>query len=275
MSYKSMVVCLDNSTGSPRVLDFSLELASQYGAHLTGLHLTYDPIIMSDPYAVWAPMMLEWEESAEEKQNIAKEEFYSGAKKAGVNVDWAGYRSSDTASVVAHARANDLAIIAQRNADDISNDSGNKLADLLALKLGRPVLYLPYIGKFSTMFDKVIVAWDGGREAARAMSDALPFLCAAKQVTVLSISEKADLDDDLPDIDIAGYLAKHDVKVDIERNQGVDIDPADWLLSRANELDADLLVMGAYGHNRMTEMVLGGVTLSILRHMTLPVLMSH
>ncbi len=275
MSYKSMVVCLDNSAGSARLLDFALELAARHGAHLTGLHLTYDPIIMSDPYAVWAPMMLEWEESAEEKQNIAKEQFYSSAKKAAVNVDWAGYRSSDAGHVIAHARASDLAIIGQRNPNDVSNDAGNNLADLLALKLGRPVLYLPYAGNISAKLNKIMVAWDGGREAARAMADALPFLAAAKQVTVLSISEQADLDNDLPDINIAGYLARHEVKVDIERNQGVDIDPADWLLSRANELDADLLVMGAYGHNRMTEMVLGGVTRSLLRHMTLPVLMSH
>lgn len=275
MSYRSMTVCLDNSAGSSRLLEFALTLAAQNDAHLTGLHLTYDPIILSDPYAVWTPMLLEWEESAQKKQDHARLAFDTAATKAGVNADFSGYRSSDLKEVIAHARASDLTIIAQRNVADNESNLDNNFRENVVLKLGRPVLFVPYTGALPKKFDTIIVAWNGGREAARAMADALPFLQAAQQVKVLSISEKTDEENDLPDIDIAAYLAKHGVKVEIERNENVHIDPADWLLSRTADYDADLLVMGAYGHHRLTELVLGGVTKSILRQMTLPVLMSH
>lgn len=275
MSYKSMMVCLDNSAGSSRLLEFALTLAAQNNAYLTGLHLTYAPIILSDPYAVWEPMMLEWEESAQTKQEHAREKFISEAAKAGVNADFSAYRSTDLHAVIAHARASDLTIVGQRNQGDSEGDLGNNFPISFVLKLGRPVLFFPYNGEVSTKFNTIIVAWDGGREATRAMADAMPFLKLAQQVKVLSISEHSDKDHDLPDIDIAAYLAKHGVKVDIERNENVHIAPAEWLLSRAADSAADLLVMGAYGHNRLTELILGGVTRSVMRKMTLPVLMSH
>lgn len=275
MSYKSMTVCLDNSAGSSRLLEFALTLAAQNNAHLTGLHLTYAPIILSDPYAVWEPMMLEWEESAQTKQEHAREKFIAEAAKAGVNADFSAYRSTDLPAVIAHARASDLTIVGQRNFADSEGDLGNNFPISFVLKLGRPVLFFPYNGVVSTKFNTIIVAWDGGREATRAMADAMPFLKLAQQVKVLSISEHSDEDHDLPDIDIAAYLAKHKVKIELERNENVQIAAAEWLLSRAASSGADLLVMGAYGHNRLTELILGGVTRTVMRQMSLPVLMSH
>lgn len=275
MSYKSMTVCLDNSAGSSRLLEFALTLAAQNNAHLSALHLTYAPIILSDPYAVWEPMMMEWEESAQTKQEHAREKFISEAAKAGVSADFSAYRSTDLPAVIAHARASDLTIVGQRNQGDSEGDLGNNFPISFVLKLGRPVLFFPYSGAGTTKFNTIIVAWDGGREATRAMADAMPFLKLAQQVKVLSISEHSDEDHDLPDIDIAAYLAKHHVKVEIERNDNVQIAPAEWLLSYAEKSGADLLVMGAYGHNRLTELILGGVTRTIMRQMSLPVLMSH
>ncbi len=275
MSYKSITVCLDNSAGSERRLVFALALAAHFDAHLTGLHLTYSPLIMSDPYAIWTPMMLEFEEAAKDHQEKAKRNFFSNTHKAGVNANWDSYHSSDFRPVISQARAADLVIVGQRDPDDFNNDFGAELTESFVLKLGRPVLYFPYAGDFSTNFDSILVAWNGGREAARAMADALPFLKQAKRVTVLNVSEKIDDQHELPDIDIAAYLARHQVRVEIEKNENIDISPADWLLSRAADMDANLLVMGAYGHSRFSEMVFGGVTKSILRQMTLPVLMSH
>lgn len=275
MSYKSMTVCLDNSAGSSRLRDFALCLAAQNNAHLTGLHLTYAPIILSDPYAVWEPMMAEWEKSAQTKQEEAREKFISEAAKAGVNADFCAYRSTDLHAVIAHARASDLTIVGQRNLSDSTSDLGNNFPISFVLKLGRPVLFFPHTGDIPTKFNTIIVAWDGGREATRAMADAMPFLKLAQRVKILSISEHSDEDHDLPDIDIAAYLAKHDVKVEIERNENVHVSPAEWLLERTTNCGADLLVMGAYGHNRLTELILGGVTRTVMRQMTLPVIMSH
>lgn len=270
-----MTVCLDNSAGSSRRLDFSLALTARHGAQLLGLHLTYAPVIVYDPYAEMGQLLVEWEESIKKKQESAKELFCAAAKKADVSFNWAAYRSSDLNQVIAHARASDLTIIGQRDPKDVEANMGNSFHEVLVLKLGRPVLILPSASDMPEKFDNIIVAWDGGREAARAMADAMPFLKQARLVRVLTINEKTERDKDLPDIDIAAYLAKHEVRVEIERTEKIDIAPADWLLSRATETGADLLVMGAYGHNRLTELLLGGVTRSIMRQMTLPVLMSH
>lgn len=275
MSYKSMTVCLDNSAGSSRRLDFALALAARHGAQLLGLHLTYAPVIVYDPYAEMGQLLVEWEESIKKKQDYAKEQFYAAAQKAGINYNWAAYRSSDLNRVIAHARASDLTIIGQRDPKDGEANLGNSFHEILILKLGRPVLILPNTSKLPENFAHVIVAWDGGREAARAMADAMPFLKQARLVRVLTIKERIEHNKDLPDIDIASYLAKHDIRVEIERVEKNDIAPADWLLSRVTELGADLLVMGAYGHNRLTELLLGGVTRSVMRQMTIPVLMSH
>ena len=275
MSYKSMTVCLDNSAGSSRRLDFALTLAAQHGAHLTGMHITNAPVIFYDPYVEWAPIMAEWEAASQKKQDQAKELFCSRAKKDGVNFDWVSYRSSDMQQVIAQARASDLTIIGQHDPADVETDFGNGFSENFVLHLGRPVLFLPHTGYLPKSFENIVVAWDGGREAARAMTDALPFLKLAQQVTVVTIYETVDAESDLPDIDIAAYLAKHDVKVEIERSEGIDMAPAEWLLSRSEFIGADLLVMGAYGHHRLTELVLGGMTRSVLRQMILPVLMSH
>ena len=120
-----------------------------------------------------------------------------------------------------------------------------------------------------------MIAWDGGREATRAIVDAMPFLVKAKKIHLLSINEKADKDYEFPDIDIAAYLAKHDINVEIEISDITDMSPSELLLLRAARNEADLIVMGAYGHHRITELILGGMTHDILKKTNLPVLMSY
>lgn len=275
MSYKKMTVFLDNSAGSSKRLDFALTLAAQQNAHLTGLYVSYSPNFYYDPYAQWAPVMAEWEASTQKKRDLAKENFYTVAKRAGVNFDWLDYQSTDFRQVLAHARASDLSILGQRNASDIDTDLGENFPERFVFKLGRPVLLVPHTGILPNTLARVVVAWDGGREAARAMADAMPLLKRAQQVTVLTVAEKIDKEHDLPDIDIAAYLARHDVIVEVDRNDDINVAPADWLLYRAGDLKADLLVMGAYGHSRFAELVLGGTTHAMLKKMSLPVLMSH
>jgi nucleotide-binding universal stress UspA family protein len=123
----------------------------------------------------------------------------------------------------------------------------------------------------------VVVAWDASREAARAVSDALPILEKASSVTVVTVNprERDYGHGDVPGADIAVYLARHGVKVDVQRIDARDIDVGNMLLSHVANDSADLLVMGAYGHSRLREVVLGGATRTILGEMTVPVLMSH
>jgi nucleotide-binding universal stress UspA family protein len=137
------------------------------------------------------------------------------------------------------------------------------------------VLFLPHDCPIPAAFDEIVVAWDGSREAARALADSLPFLRKARHISVLSAVAGDNKDRELADVDIAAYLARHKIKADVERDDNVSIDPGQWLLARVARAGANLLVMGAYGHNRFSEIAFGGVTRTIMREMTLPVLMSH
>jgi len=120
----------------------------------------------------------------------------------------------------------------------------------------------------------VLVAWDGSREAARAIADAMPLLERAVHVTVLAVNPGPDLGDE-PCADITLHLARHNVPAEAAHMVSEDLDTADALLSRAADLSVDLIVMGAYGRRRLRDLVMGSVTGHLLRHMTVPVLMSH
>jgi nucleotide-binding universal stress UspA family protein len=146
----------------------------------------------------------------------------------------------------------------------------------LALESGRPVLVVPYIGRYPETGRNVVVAWKPGREAARAAFHALPLLLGAEKVHILEIKERRDERPALAlDTSIAAALARHGIKVGVHTSAPGDISVGDEILSRLADLDADLLVMGAYDHSRMRELVFGGATRSISRHMTVPTLFSH
>ncbi|MDP6786185.1 MAG: universal stress protein [Rhodospirillales bacterium] len=136
---------------------------------------------------------------------------------------------------------------------------------------------VPYVGSYPKIGERVMVAWDASRLASRAVHDALPFLTAAKHVDVLAINPKGGPQGhgDIPSADICQHLARHGVKVEAQHVYADDIDAGDMLLSQAASRGADLLVMGAYGHSRWRELILGGLTHFVLEHMTMPVMMSH
>jgi nucleotide-binding universal stress UspA family protein len=120
-----------------------------------------------------------------------------------------------------------------------------------------------------------MICWDGSRPAARAVADALPFLKKAKQVEIVIVSEKPNKKDEIPGADLGQHLARHDLKVELEHITSPDIDVASTILSYVADSGADMIVMGGYGHSRVREFVLGGVTRGMLESMTVPVLMSH
>ncbi len=123
--------------------------------------------------------------------------------------------------------------------------------------------------------DRVMVCWDGSRNAARAINDAMPFLSRAKAVDVVTIDTKEDKTGEIKGVDIAQHLARHGLNVELRRINAGDVDVANVILSDAADRDADFIVMGGYGHSRLREFVLGGATRGILSSMTVPTLMSH
>jgi nucleotide-binding universal stress UspA family protein len=180
-----------------------------------------------------------------------------------------------TAVVIDHSRSADL-IVAGQTDPDWDSSPLQDVAEHLALGSGRPVLVVPYIGRYAEIGRNVVIAWKPGRESARAVFDALPILKQAEQAQILEIDEGGSRRNGASaDTSIAVALARHGIKPTVRTSVAGDISIGDEILSRLTDMGADLLVMGAYGHSRMRELVFGGVTRHIARHMTVPTLFSH
>ena len=163
-----------------------------------------------------------------------------------------------------------------RSPDD-GQPSAQAILEATLFSSGRPVLAIPYAGRFETLGRRVLVGWNASREASRAVNDALPLLAGASSVVVTAVNPRRGLDGhgEEPGADIALHLARHGLKVEVEHTVAPEIEAGELLLNRAAELSSDLLVVGAYGHSRLRETILGGVTRTLLKQMTVPVLLSH
>jgi nucleotide-binding universal stress UspA family protein len=139
---------------------------------------------------------------------------------------------------------------------------------------GRPLVVVPYIQRRGITLERVLACWDGSRTAARAIGDAMPFLERAKAVEVVIVAEERK-SEEMTGANMSAHLVRHGVAASVKRIAKGDIAIQDALLSYAADSGADFMVMGGYGHSRLREFILGGVTRGILASMTLPVLMSH
>ena len=278
MPYKTILVHLNDKRRAEALLEPAVWLASRHNAHLIGMHaysmIPAPPIPIPYGGKVLGAMVAAERQETEE---IAATFARMTANQPFV-AEWRAVKVPhvDLAPIVMdHGRAADLIIAGQTDPDwDLS-----PLMDFperLALESGRPVLVVPYIGRYPEIGRNVVVAWKPGREAARATFDALPFLLGAEKIHILEVKEQGDERSALtPDTSIAAALARHGIKPNVYTSAPSDITVGDEILSRLADLGADLLVMGAYGHSRMRELVFGGVTRSISRHMTVPTLFSQ
>jgi nucleotide-binding universal stress UspA family protein len=192
-----------------------------------------------------------------------------------------GYRLVEgnlPATVALHARYADLTVLGQVN-PYVPHEGVGRDATVVTtvMSSGRPVLVVPFVGDFSSVGDRVLVAWNASREAARAVNDALPILEQASIVTVLAVNPRRGIGGhgDVPAADIALHLARHSVRAEAAHTVANDIADGEALLSYAADIGADLIVAGAYGHSRAREMVFGGVRRTLLGEMTVPVFLSH
>ncbi len=206
----------------------------------------------------------------------AKTKFESISANQDCNVEWRVEEGDPTHYLNLHGRYFDLVVLGQPD-PKWNIDSFTEITDNLVISLGRPCLVVPYIGTPSKTPKRILVAWNGSHSSTRAINDALPLLKDADLVEVMSIkSNKSSFDDgDIASADICLHLARHGVKAEAKGTFSRDISDENLILSDACDMAADLLVMGAYGHSRFRELVLGGVTRHLLRHMTIPVFMSH
>jgi nucleotide-binding universal stress UspA family protein len=193
-----------------------------------------------------------------------------------VSTEWRAVEGDSAEVTSVHARYADLTVLGQVDPDHPTGASD--LPEQVILGSGRPVIVVPYAGTFKTMGQHVMVAWNASREATRAVNDALPILERAARVRVVSVNPEDGPPRGhgaVPGADISLHLARHGVRVETETVNADHVRVDDALLSRAFDVGADLIVMGAYGHSRLGEFVLGGATRHILRQITIPVLMSH
>jgi len=278
MSYKTILVYLNDKRRAEAVLEAAVQLASRHNSHLIGLHVYASVPAPPIPMPYGSDVV----RSIAAAQHKETEEIAAIFARMTANqpfvAEWRAEKAAhvDPADVVMdHSRSADLIIAGQTDPDRGSSPLDD-VAEHLALGSGRPVLVVPYVGRYSEIGRNVVIAWKAGRESARAVFDALPILGLAEQVQILEISEGGDRRNAVaPDTSIAASLARHGIKPTVRTSIAGEISVGDEILSRIADMSADLLVMGAYGHARMRELIFGGVTRHIVKHMTVPTLFSH
>lgn len=274
MAFKDLLVLA--GPGTDPASAYALWLAGACGATLTVAAPVTEPSI---PGYVMADMpddiLARIREDAEAAAETALQAVATAAQqKEGLTVETLRFRATtgSVGDVLARvARCYDLTILPQP--DPTGVDTSDTVEAVL-FGSGRPLLIVPYI-RARPEIRNVLIAWDGGEPAARAVSHALPILEKARHVEILSIGDEASARPFLSGQDLARHLGRHGITAEPRRVVGSDIGIADLMLSHAADIGADLIVMGGYGHSRLREIVLGGATREILRSMTVPVLMSH
>lgn len=281
MRLKDILVHLDATERSQERLRLAIGLAQRHEAHLTCLYVVDVPfpgLAIGDAGGAAAlPVLIDqMRRDALEEAARAEASFRERLRREDVAAEWRLAEGVTPEQVALHARYADLVVVGQA---DPENGPPNATAVLEAalFSSGRPVLVVPYAGRFEALGRRVLVGWNASSEAARAVNDALPLIAQAEATTVFAANPRLGLGGhgEEPGADIALHLARHGLQVTVEHTVTSGVSDGEALLSRAADLSADLLVVGAYGHSRVRELVLGGVTRTLLRHMTLPVLMSH
>jgi nucleotide-binding universal stress UspA family protein len=278
MVWKTITTQLSNPHRADVMLSVAGRLAERFEAHLIGLDAT-PSFIFAAPTVVTPADAEAIAEAERERSAEIKAKFDASAVSRAFVAEWRELKLENAdlpGAVLNHARASDLIVVSQADPDwELSGMFD--FPERIVMEGGRPVLVVPYAGAYGEIGKRITIAWSGKREGARAAFDALPLLKTAEEVTLLCVvGSGADAESgDLPGAEIAAALARHGVKVTAQKSIAEDIGVADDILSRLADSGADLLVMGAYGYSRLRQMVFGGVTHHILKHMTVPTLMSH
>jgi nucleotide-binding universal stress UspA family protein len=300
MTLRDVLVCLDATAAGDRRLALALDLAHANKAHLTAVYELPEmepppplpagaglpPTILgpASPDGASAiggepiPVPLEVQPVLAEAEHAeaAERRFHQELARREISGEWLAFERGELTELIRCARAADLVVLGQYPPDAREGAIWLKPDDVM-VEIGRPVLVVPYAGAFERVGRRVLVAWNGTREANRALNDALPLIADADEVTVMRISDQeSDLDADRPALELAiAHMGRHGIRARAEESLHPGIGVCDALLSRAADLSADLIVAGAYHHSPFRESLFGGVSRDLLDRMTVPVLMSH
>ncbi|MBL8382567.1 MAG: universal stress protein [Burkholderiales bacterium] len=274
MTYRNILLHIDARAQCPQRTDLALALAARLDAKVIGLATTGTLALPAGfGMAPSGELLAAAQDYLEQQAQAASARFTEAARRQAVACETRIVEGIEAQAVAQQSRAVDLIVVGQR--DPGSDDSPAVDPGEVLMHAPRPVLVVPYIGAPAGLGGHALIAWNASREACRAVSDALPLLHLASQVTVMTINPDAETHGDVPGADIAAYLAHHGIRVELQVERTPVRDVGEDLLSRAADLGAGLVVMGAYGHSRAREWVFGGATRTMLRAMTVPVLLSH
>ena len=279
MTYKTLLAVMQGAADAARVLDCAVPLAARHEAHVIGFHAEATPLPYVTPMGFPdTDFIAVSEEAGEQRSAEIRALFQTRCTREGVSHAWRTIRnvSGDSAvSALGVARASDLIVVQQVDPEE---ESGF-LADVEALlfESGRPVLFVPYAVSVDCAFRKVLVAWNGSQQAARAAFDALPFIRRAQETEVLSLdaADNAEQDAAVAGADIAAALARHGANVTFASGVSAGLGAGEAIENRISDTQADLLVMGAYSQSRLKEFFFGGATRTLLRSMPVATLMSR
>lgn len=276
MTIRTILLYLSDSARNETCIDAAAELAVDHGAQVAALYRTsstYFPFAAASDFAGYVPPEVIDKMIAEERatEEAVKRLFLDRCKRADTAAEWRGSIRALTKTLNASGRCADLLVVGQTDPQEVSPAADWPYELLLAA--GRPIFIIPYVGDFPHFGKRILLAWNGSREATRAAHDALPFLKKAETVTVFSASPHEG--QHALSADIAAHLGRHGVNATTANTTADDAAIGDVLLSAVADHGADMLVMGAWGHSRLRELVFGGATRHVLRTMTVPVLMSH
>jgi nucleotide-binding universal stress UspA family protein len=280
MSYRTILAILDTADNTGAVADFAFAIAAGNDAHVIGLHAEtisavplVAPMEIPDPVAVQALQDMAHAETVEVERI-----FRQRAAAAGASFEWRSFATSTgygSGPLIESARSADLLIASQ--ADPARPSDSHVDVDSFLFESGRPVLIIPYIMRQPKAIKRVLVAWNGSKEAARATFDAMPILKAADEVEIFSVDplDNATQSGEMAGAEIAVTLARHGVKATLATAESTDKSASAVIENRLSDSSIDLLVMGAYTHSRLWQMIFGGTTKTLLQSMTALTLLSR
>ena len=280
MDYKTILLHLDQSSRCDVRIQLAAQISQGFGAHLIGAAMTgiSRHVFSRAEFDLTDPVFAHHRDHLRQHARDLLKHFEQVVASVGVDSVESRLVDDDAAGgMVLHSRYADLTLMGQFDSAATIPGVMSNLPELVVLGSGRPVLIVPHSGQPAYPLRRVMVAWDGSLSASRAISLALPFLLHADAVDVVvmkAADKKEDVHGEQAGADLALFLARHQIKVDVVERQ-IKGDRGEALLSIAADLAADLIVMGGYGHTRFRELVLGGVTRTLLHSMTIPVLMAH
>jgi nucleotide-binding universal stress UspA family protein len=271
MGIKDILVQFDATPAGESRIQLAIHLARRFRGYITALCVLPSPDLLVPPEDPTVTVALVSDLVTLERQAIAAgKEFKGMLQHEHLGGEWQLKKGDAQQHFVRRALAVDVVVLGQPDPDDA--------APLLApedviLACGRPVLVVPHVGHFDHVGENVVVAWNGSRESARAAHDALPLLTMSNMVAILSVNP----DHEVKHLggDLVRHLHRYGLNAKTETTVAEERSTADAVLSHAADSGSDLIVMGAQGHSRLRELILGGMTRDILRSMTVPVLMSH